>query len=60
VTSVDHASDPSPVLRFQHRWFQDERWYDLLCILDDAASEIYYAQLVENEATVLVIAACAR
>src|SRR6266852_373243 len=31
----------------QHRWFQDERWYDLLVILDDATSEIYYAQLVE-------------
>ena len=22
----------------QHRWFQDERWYDLLVILDDATS----------------------
>jgi transposase len=29
-----------------HRWFQDERWYDLIVILDDATSEIYYAQLV--------------
>ncbi len=28
----------------RHRWFQDERWYDLLVILDDATSEIYYAQ----------------
>jgi hypothetical protein len=27
----------------QHGWFQDERWYDLLVILDDATSEIYYA-----------------
>lgn len=36
----------------KHRWFQDERWYDLLVILDDANSEIYYAQLVEEEATV--------
>ena len=27
----------------------DERWYDLLVILDDATSEIYYAQLVEEE-----------
>src|SRR5882724_5625605 len=26
-----------------HRWFQDERWYDLIVILDDASSEIYYA-----------------
>jgi transposase len=25
----------------KHRWFQDERWYDLLVILDDATSEIY-------------------
>ena len=32
----------------EHRWFQDERWYDLLVILDDANSEIYYAQLVEG------------
>ena len=35
----------------EHRWFQDERWYDLLVIMDDANSEIYYAQLVEEEAT---------
>src|SRR3954463_629278 len=35
----------------KHRWFQDERWYDLLVILDDATSEIYYAQLVEEEST---------
>ena len=35
-----------------HRWFQDERWYDLIVILDDATSEIYYAQLVEEESTV--------
>src|SRR6266567_3150383 len=32
--------------RRHHRWFQDERWYDLIVILDDATSEIYYAQLV--------------
>jgi hypothetical protein len=25
----------------KHRWFLDERWYDLLVILDDATSEIY-------------------
>src|SRR5271169_153394 len=41
----------------EHRWFQDERWYDLLVILDDANSEIYYAQLVEEEATVPVMTA---
>ena len=28
-----------------HQWFQDERWHDLIVILDDATSEIYYAQL---------------
>ena len=39
----------------EHRWFQDERWYDLLVILDDANSEIYYAQLVEEEATIPVL-----
>jgi hypothetical protein len=27
----------------QHRWLCDERWYDLLVILDDATSEIYFA-----------------
>jgi len=41
----------------QHRWFQDERWYDLLVVLDDASSEIYYAQLVESESTVTVMQA---
>ena len=41
----------------QHRWFQDDRWYDLIVILDDANSEIYYAQLVEEEATVPVMTA---
>jgi len=41
----------------QHRWFQDDRWYDLLVILDDATSEIYYAQLVEEESTLTVMAA---
>ena len=40
-----------------HRWFQDERWYHLLMILDDANSEIYYAPLVEEEATVPVMTA---
>ena len=41
----------------QHQWFQDERWYDLLVMLDDATSEIYYAQLVEEEATRTVMVA---
>jgi len=35
----------------RHRWFQDDRWYDLVVILDDATSEICYAQLVEEEST---------
>ena len=35
----------------KHRWFQDDRWYDLIVILDDATSEIYHAQLVEEEST---------
>ncbi len=41
----------------RHRWFQDERWHDLIVILDDASSEIYYAQLVEEESTLTVMAA---
>ena len=40
-----------------HRWFSDDRWYDLLVVLDDATSEIYYAQLVEQESTRTVLAA---
>jgi hypothetical protein len=24
----------------RHPWFQDERWHDLLVILDDASSEL--------------------
>jgi transposase len=38
----------------KHQWFQDDRWYDLLVILDDATSEICYAQLVEEESTRMV------
>ena len=41
----------------RHRWFQDERWHDLIVILDDATSEVYYAQLVEEESSVTVMAA---
>jgi hypothetical protein len=40
----------------RHQWFQDERWYDLIVILDDATSAIYYAQLVEEESTFTVMA----
>ena len=35
----------------KHQWLGDERWHDLIVILDDATSEIYYAQLVEEEST---------
>ena len=41
----------------RHRWFSDDRWYDLLVVLDDATSEIYYAQLVEQESTRTVLQA---
>ena len=41
----------------KHRWFQDDRYYDLIVILDDATSEIYYAQLVEEESTITTMAA---
>lgn len=40
-----------------HQWFGDERWYDLIVILDDATSEIYYAQLVKAESTSTVMQA---
>jgi transposase len=40
-----------------HQWFQDERWHDLIVILDDATSEIYYAQLVKEESTSTVMVA---
>lgn len=41
----------------KHRWLNDDRWYDLLVILDDATSQIYYAQLVEEESTRTVMTA---
>ena len=41
----------------RHQWFQDERGYDLIEVLDDATSETYYAQLVEEESTRTVMAA---
>jgi transposase len=40
----------------KHQWFGDERWHDLIVILDDATSEIYYARLVEEESTRTVMA----
>jgi transposase len=41
----------------KHRWFGDARQYELIVVLDDATSEIYYAQLVEAESTRSVMAA---
>jgi transposase len=35
----------------KHRWFGDQRQYELIVVLDDATSEIYYAQLMEAETT---------
>ena len=40
-----------------HAWLGDGCRYDLLVVLDDATSEIYYAQLVEQESTRTVLAA---
>jgi transposase len=40
----------------EHHWFQDERKHDLIVILDDATSEIYYAQLAAQESTFSVMA----
>jgi transposase len=41
----------------KHQWFQDDRWHDLIVVMDDATSEIYYAQLVAEESTRTVMAA---
>src|SRR5215212_2322441 len=41
----------------QHQWFCDERWHDLIAVLDDATSRIYYAQLVAEESTRTVMRA---
>ena len=38
-----------------HQWFQDKCWHDLIVILDDATSEIYYAQLAPEETTATVM-----
>lgn len=41
----------------QHRWLGGDQWHDLIVVLDDATSEVYYAQLVEQESTLTVLAA---
>lgn len=35
----------------KHAWLGGEHYYDLITIMDDATSEVYYAQLVEEEGT---------
>jgi transposase len=50
----DRRSLPGMMLHIdasEHGWFQDGRKCELIVILDDATSEIYYAQLVEAEST---------
>ncbi len=41
----------------EHRWFGDDRYDELIVVLDDATSEIYYAQVVPAESTRSVMAA---
>jgi transposase len=41
----------------RHEWLGEGQWHDLIVVLDDATSEIYYAQLVEEESTATVMAA---
>jgi transposase len=40
----------------KHQWMPGQ-WHDLIVVLDDATSEIYYAQLVAEESTLTVMAA---
>lgn len=41
----------------EHRWLGGDRSHELIVIMDDATSEIYYAQLVEAESTRSVMVA---
>ena len=41
----------------RHRWMQDERWWDLLSVLDDATKRVLYAQLWPAETTYAVMVA---
>jgi transposase len=41
----------------KHRWLPDSGWHDLIVIMDDATSEIYYAQLVDEESTATMMEA---
>ncbi len=40
-----------------HQWFGDDRWHDLIVILDDATSEIYHPALLDRESTAGVMTA---
>jgi len=40
----------------RHEWLGEGQWHDLMVVLDDATSDIYYAQLVEEESTATVMA----
>ena len=40
-----------------HHWLHQNQWHDLIVVLDDANSQVYYAQLVEQESTLTVLAA---
>src|ERR1700676_5718976 len=56
----DRRSLPGMMLHIdasEHDWFQDGRKYELIVILDDATSEIYYTQLVEAESTRSILSA---
>ena len=41
----------------RHRWLPDRSSHDFIVVMDDATSEIYYAQLVDEESTRTVMAA---
>jgi transposase len=40
-----------------HRWLGGNQWHDLIVVMDDATSEVYYTQLVDQESTETVMAA---
>lgn len=41
----------------KHRWLPGRAYHDLIVVFDDATSEVYYAQLVQEESTETVMAA---
>ena len=40
-----------------HEWLGRNRWHDLIAVMDDASSKIYYAQFVDQESTATILAA---